>query len=75
MTTNVIIFALYTSIFMAVIICQAVKKIKTEEENRTLKLDNAKLTIQVERRDVHIARLREMKNLPPLKEGELDVAN
>ena len=70
-----LMFILCAVAVMAVVIFYVVQCEKLKEENRTLKLDNAKLTIQVERRDVHIARLREMKNLPPVKEGELDAEN
>ena len=70
-----LIFILCAMAILAMMIFYVLRCEKYKEENRTLKLDNAKLTIQVERRDVHIARLREMKNLPPVKEGELDAEN
>lgn len=57
---------------MAVVISQAVQCEKLKDENHTLRAENTTLKIKVERRDVYIDRLREMKHLPPVKEGEVD---
>ena len=68
-------FILCAVAVMAVVIFYVVRCDKLEHENHVLAMRNTALQIKVERRDIHIARLREMKNLPPVKEGELDAEN
>ena len=67
-----LMFILCAVAVMAVVIFHVVRCEKLKDENHKLRVENISLKIKVERRDIHIARLREMKNLPPVKEGELD---
>ena len=67
-----LMFILCAVAVMAVVIFYVVQCEKLKDENHKLRVENISLKIKVERRDVYIDRLREMKNLPPVKEGEVD---